>query len=344
MPKISLCMITKNEEKFLKQCLESVKDLVDEMIIVDTGSTDKTKEIAKEFNAKIYDFEWINDFSAARNESLKHATGDWILIIDADETISKRDHKNIRKVIDKFDFPAFALIQRHYSNFDQEVKFILSKGDPYEESQEFKGWTATINAIRLFKNNIGLKFHGVIHETIENSIMSLGLQFANTDIPLHHFQHKKSKESHKEKLGKYWELLEKKEKEEPDNLKNLHDLAIIYLIQRKDYKKAFEYFNKIHKKEKDLIEPYLGIGMIYGKTGDHKKAAEIFSAGLQKEIKGIIDKSTKPSHIKNTLWFNLALTHIKLGNKEKARKIFTALLKTPIQRMAKKQLEKLEGQ
>ena len=77
---LSLCMIVKDEEQFLEQCLSSVKDLVDEIIIVDTGSTDKTIDIAKKFTNNIHNFKWCDDFSKARNESLKHATKDWILI------------------------------------------------------------------------------------------------------------------------------------------------------------------------------------------------------------------------------------------------------------------------
>ena len=87
MPTISLCMIAKNEEKYLEQCLNSVKGLADEIIIVDTGSTDRTKEMAKNFNARIFDFKWIGDFSAARNESIRHAAKEWILVMDADEVI-----------------------------------------------------------------------------------------------------------------------------------------------------------------------------------------------------------------------------------------------------------------
>lgn len=74
---ISLCMIVKNEEKVLKRCLDSVKEAVDEIIIVDTGSTDKTKSIALAYTDKVYDFEWINDFSAARNEAYRKATMDY---------------------------------------------------------------------------------------------------------------------------------------------------------------------------------------------------------------------------------------------------------------------------
>ena len=86
--KLSLCMIVKNEQEDLPKCLEAVKKFVDEIIIMDTGSTDKTKEVAKKFTKNVFDFKWKNDFAAARNESLKHATGDWILCLDADEVIS----------------------------------------------------------------------------------------------------------------------------------------------------------------------------------------------------------------------------------------------------------------
>ena len=96
---LSLCMITKNEEQFLADCLNSVKNIVDEIILVDTGSSDKTVEIAKSFEAKIHFFEWCDDFAAARNESLKYATKEWILILDADEIISKSDGLKIKELI-----------------------------------------------------------------------------------------------------------------------------------------------------------------------------------------------------------------------------------------------------
>ena len=86
-PSLSACMIVKNEEKFLAQCLNSIKDAVDEIIIVDTGSTDKTVEIAQSFGAKVYHHPWRNSFSEARNHSLSYATCDWILQIDADEAL-----------------------------------------------------------------------------------------------------------------------------------------------------------------------------------------------------------------------------------------------------------------
>src|SRR4051812_11925913 len=96
-PTLSLCMIVKNESQWLRQALTSVKDLVDEIIIVDTGSEDSTVEIAKSFGAKIFSIPWENDFSKARNYSLEQATSDWILVLDADEVIEKTDHLKIKK-------------------------------------------------------------------------------------------------------------------------------------------------------------------------------------------------------------------------------------------------------
>ena len=115
---LSLCMIVKNEEKHLVKCLKSVRDVVDEMIIVDTGSTDKTIDIARVFGAKVFDFPWTGDFSAARNHSLAQATGDWILVLDADEVISARDFDELKALIRKRSSSpvAYSIVTRNYTN------------------------------------------------------------------------------------------------------------------------------------------------------------------------------------------------------------------------------------
>ncbi len=98
MISISLCMILKNEEDVIARCLDCVKDIVDEIIIVDTGSTDKTKDIVKKYTDKIYDFEWIDDFAAARNFSFSKATKEYIFWIDADEVLFKEDQDKLLKL------------------------------------------------------------------------------------------------------------------------------------------------------------------------------------------------------------------------------------------------------
>ena len=92
MVSISVCMIVKNEERVLARCLDSLSGLYEELIIVDTGSTDRTKEIAGRYTDKVYDFQWIGDFSAARNYAFSKASCDYIYSADADEVLDKENH------------------------------------------------------------------------------------------------------------------------------------------------------------------------------------------------------------------------------------------------------------
>ncbi len=96
---LSLCMIAKNEEDNIERALMSVKPVVDEMIVVDTGSTDRTKDIARALGAKVYDFPWTDNFSDARNFSISKATGKWVLVLDADEAISPLDYGKLRELV-----------------------------------------------------------------------------------------------------------------------------------------------------------------------------------------------------------------------------------------------------
>ena len=113
--KISLCMIAKNEEKFIGQAIRSVASIVAEIILVDTGSTDRTIAIAKELGAKVFEQPWNDDFSTPRNFGISKASGDWILVLDADEVIAKDD---LAKMVSFLTLKntAFEITQRHYTN------------------------------------------------------------------------------------------------------------------------------------------------------------------------------------------------------------------------------------
>lgn len=103
---ISVCMIAKNEEKYIEECLKRLKPYGFEVIVTDTGSTDKTKEIAEKYADKVLDFEWIDDFSAARNYCARHASNNWILVLDCDEYVNHIDVKTLRILMQKL--PRFA--------------------------------------------------------------------------------------------------------------------------------------------------------------------------------------------------------------------------------------------
>ena len=99
---VSVCIIAKNEEKHIEECLKHLLPYDMEIIVVDTGSTDKTKEIAHKYTNNVFDFAWINDFSAARNFCANKATNDWILVIDCDEYVEKIDTKLLRMYMQKY--------------------------------------------------------------------------------------------------------------------------------------------------------------------------------------------------------------------------------------------------
>ena len=132
---ISLCMIVKNEESVLERCLDSLKGLMDEIIIVDTGSTDKTKEIALRYTDKVYDFKWCDDFSAARNYASSFATCEYIYTADADEVLDEENRRGFMQLKEAL-MPQIDIVQMLYSgqyesntvyNFNEEYRAKLFK-------------------------------------------------------------------------------------------------------------------------------------------------------------------------------------------------------------------------
>lgn len=203
-PFISLAMIVKNEEKMLPVCLDSVEDLVDEMIIVDTGSEDRTVEIANERGAKVYHFKWIDDFSAARNESIKHCTGEWILYLDADERIKPTNFKNLRQMLKNAEKDLGAIvctIESDHSSLDGSSE--LHRG----------GYP------RLFRN-LGypkINFKGRVHEQISPSLVENGLGMSKSDIVIIHEGYNRPREEMEKKLKRNYKLLLQHVNEEPTN-------------------------------------------------------------------------------------------------------------------------------
>lgn len=123
---ISLCMIVKNEEEVLARCLESAKDIADEIIVVDTGSNDKTKEIAYRYTQLVFDFEWINDFSAARNFAYSKATMDYQMWLDADDVIPTEEAEKIKELKNILDLNVDIVTMKYHTNFDSNGNPILT--------------------------------------------------------------------------------------------------------------------------------------------------------------------------------------------------------------------------
>jgi GT2 family glycosyltransferase/predicted Zn-dependent protease len=168
-PRVSLCMIVKDEEHNLPACLQSVADLVDEIVVVDTGSTDRTKEVAARFNAKVVDFAWVDSFSAARNESLRHATGQWIFWMDADDRLDAENREKLRSL--------FAPLKPENAAYSMKCLCL-----PDAET----GTATVVDHVRLFRNDPALRWEHRIHEQILPAIRRLGADVRFSDVVVHH--------------------------------------------------------------------------------------------------------------------------------------------------------------
>ena len=220
---LSLCMIVKNEEKHLVKCLKSVRDVVDEMIIVDTGSTDKTQDIAKVFGAKLFDFPWTGDFSAARNESLQYASGEWILVLDADEAISELDFEHLKNLISKKPAKpsAYSIVTRNYVTNASFIGWTRNTGQYPQEAGS--GWVPSAK-VRLIPNRKGLFFSDPIHETLEASLKKANIPALPARIVIHHFG--RLKESLDRQKGEdYYRIGKAKYESDPTNMKYILEMA-----------------------------------------------------------------------------------------------------------------------
>lgn len=150
--KISACIIVKNEEKFIENCLKSIKDVVNEIIIVDSFSTDKTVEICKKYTNKIHQKKWENSFAKQRNFAISKATGNWVLYIDADETLHAQCQKEIKTLINQKEYQGFTFRIRFYI----DDKRYLKHGIWYAKNPYFR-------SLRLFKKDV-TEFVRDIHE------------------------------------------------------------------------------------------------------------------------------------------------------------------------------------
>ncbi len=213
MIKLSLCMIVKNEEARLPTCLESVKDGVDEMVVLDTGSSDKTIEIAQQLGAKVFSLDWPNDFAVARNEALKYVQGEWILVLDADEVLNPNILPKMKTAIEDKDTLVVNLIRR-------EVGAIQS---PYSLVS------------RLFRRHPQLYFSRPYHAIIDDSVKELlkvESHWKIVDLPqiaLLHYGYQAQAITALNKINRAREAMESYLRQHPNDSYTCNKLGALYL-------------------------------------------------------------------------------------------------------------------
>lgn len=206
-------LIVRNEGANLNRCLSSVYSLVDEIVVVDTGSTDNTIPIAESFGAKIGNFEWCNDFSAARNAALELASTDWILWIDADEELTPESFDQIRQ----------GLVRHHFGGYTIGIVNFTEDGSDVSQY--------THAPVRLFQCHPEIRFEGRVHEQISPSIRKLGLPGATLDqAKILHHGYRPSELEAKDKTNRTIELLEREVREDPRDGFQWFNLANVFII------------------------------------------------------------------------------------------------------------------
>jgi len=205
-PRLSVCLITRNEERLLGHCLESIRDLARQIVVVDTGSTDWTRDIAARYGAEVYSFDWCDDFSAARNAALERATGDWVLFLDADEELLPDQREKLLKLLQDDSAIAFRLPMIDKGREEEGVSYVP----------------------RLFRNAPGLFHIGHVHEQLFSSLevrrLEWGLENKFGDATLLHHGYTKEMVTSRDKIARNLRLLQKALEElpgEPHLLMNL---------------------------------------------------------------------------------------------------------------------------
>ena len=260
MISISLCMIVKDEEKVLARCLDSVKDAVDEIIIVDTGSRDGTKEVAGGYTGYIYDFPWQDDFSAARNEAFSKASMEYCMWLDADDVLPGGSAEKLLQLKAELPTDTDMVMMPYEMIFDE-------KGNPgfsyYRE--------------RLVRNNGRYLFQGRVHEAIPISGKVL-----YREIPVHH---RKEEEKDSKRNLKIYQSMEKAG--EPFDSRALYYYGKELLVHGQ-YEKSIRILKKFLQQKEGWVENQIDgtrqLAWCYEQIGEKRKTLQALLKGLEYDV------------------------------------------------------------
>jgi tetratricopeptide (TPR) repeat protein len=211
---LSVCLIVRNNEHTVLPCLASIAPWVDEMVVVDTGSIDATALIVREHGAKLFQFPWCDDFAQARNESLRHASGDWIFWMDSDDTISSENGKKLRELAQR---PAHESV----------LGYVMQVHCPTPADSEGPSVTI-VDHVKMFRNHPEIRFEGRVHEQVLPSIRRLGGEIEWTDIYVEHTGSDQTIEGRWAKYERDLKLLRLELVDHPDHPFALFNLGMTY--------------------------------------------------------------------------------------------------------------------
>jgi glycosyltransferase involved in cell wall biosynthesis len=269
---LSVCLIVKDEQSYLAPCLQSIKALADEIVVVDTGSTDRTGDIARIFGAKVFDYQWNDDFAAARNFGLEKANGDWILIMDADEIISRKDHAKFLHFCRQLPEDGhFAFLMTTLNFTDQRESAGWVKDDNHYPEIQAEGWVPT-EKVRLFPNHHHIRFVYPVHEVVDPVLKEYGYRVERCPVPVLHFG-KLNHHRKRERWQSYYRIGKKKLNCLGDHPSALRELAIqAALLNRLE--EASDLWRRFIRLRPDSINGWTNLASVYSRLGSYQQASE----------------------------------------------------------------------
>jgi glycosyltransferase involved in cell wall biosynthesis len=267
-PTLGLSMIVKNEAHTLRQCLESVRDVVSQIVIADTGSTDNSIEIAREFGATVISSPWEGHFAKARNAALGPMTTDWVLVLDADEELDAGSKSALPALLANPQIGGYMITIRDYMP-ERNSYFLENASKPntctHERARTALSYHDQPN-IRLFRRHPEVYFYGRVHELVEYRISLLGIKYIPADILIHHFGHLRGNEVRGAKAVFYRNLGQLKVKEDTDNPFAWFELGILEYKTFANLEVALSCFQQTVKLHPPFTRAWIFMAMILLET------------------------------------------------------------------------------
>jgi glycosyltransferase involved in cell wall biosynthesis len=274
MPSVGLSMIVKNGADSLRPCLESARGLVEQIVIADTGSSDDTCEIAREFNATIVSVPWENDFAKARNAALEPLKTDWVLVLDADEELDRDGVKNIPSLLDAPDVGGYVTPIRNYvgARFSRGWDRTSVPNDGRHPRAKDAPAYFTHENCRFFRRHPKIYFTGRVHELVENQVAALGLKLESANFFIHHFGQLAEAQVKDSKAVFYRELLRLRVQEHPDDPLGWVLLGLQEYEYHNNALEGLRCFARCLALEPRVAEAWVFTGMIFIDLGKYQEA------------------------------------------------------------------------
>lgn len=282
MPTLALSMIVRNAEKHLRGCLESVRDVVDEIHIADTGSTDPTARIASQMGARVVSIPWENDFAKARNLALKEVRTDWVLSLDADELLDPSASHYLPGLMEQERVTGYLTAIRNYvlSPRDRVWDQLSVPNDTdFEGARGYPAYVEHQN-VRLFRRSSEIFFVGRVHETVGTSIEISGGKLRPCPLLIHHFGLAADPETKARKNQLYREMGRQKLLDMPENAQAHFELGLVEFDNFHNYEEALRLFHRACELNPGLSVSWFFAGLSHLKLGRPEEALEALkSAG-----------------------------------------------------------------